>query len=408
MWVESLRLVCFRNMAEASLRFSPCLTIILGPNGAGKSNCLEALYLLSRGRSPRTNRDSELPGFGAHEARAAVRVHNKRLNLSQSLDVTFTRQAPSKHVADRFRARFRLNEQGIKQRSDLVGHLATVPFFLSDLLMLRGAPADRRNALDAMLVQWQPEHLAALTQYTRVKEQKGGYLKQCLKLGRRVDEAVLDTYDEQLVMTGSQVMALRMAGLEALQPQAQQYWLALSPEQETLALDYHCAVDDVLEDGEVSRPEQLGQRFAEAIARCRPEEIRRGLVLTGPHRDDFRPTLNGRDACTYASQGQQRSVVLALKLAEIALLKAFYNGESPVLLLDDVMAELDPFRQQQLIRHLSPDMQVILTTTHLDKELKEYVDQVDSAEIISLKGGQIQAVNYFDHGQTVAPPTRVP
>lgn len=402
MWVDQLRLVQFRNLDHVTVSCSPRLNLFLGPNASGKTSILEALVVLSRGRSPRTASDREFIRWeadasltGQQESRVSASVHQDKLDMSFTVDGTWIQP-----ISGRFRSQFRVNQQPLKSRSALLGHFPTVTFFLSDLLLLRGAPADRRSALDALVGQWRPVAMEALTTYQRLRDQKAALLKQALKQGVRPADGVLDTIDEQLMVAGLAVMTHRLSVLHALQPLMQPYWEALSTDHDPMAIRYWSSLEAVLSEepeGVLIDPAQweageaqLKSLFEQALLAARPDEWRRGQVLVGPHRDDFRAYIKGHDACAFASQGQQRSVILALKLAEIQLLTQAYGGESPVLLLDDVMAELDPYRQQQLIRHVDPTMQVLLTTTHLDDALKAYVNQVSDVRVFHVDHGHVQ------------------
>ncbi|MBK8189751.1 MAG: DNA replication/repair protein RecF [Vampirovibrionales bacterium] len=368
----------FRNITDQTLRFSPGVNLILGENGQGKTNLLEAIYLLSYTRSPRTRQERELLMAGSQEAMLSATVMTRggagcelgaRLSLSENND------------ASRLKTSFLLNASPVRTRSALLGHAPTVSFFNTDLLLLRGAPDYRRQWLDAAIVQYDKRHFTHLADYQRVRQQKARLLKTALETGMSGDaRAQLAIWNDQLAQTGGRVNALRADYLKRLGARASLTYADLSAGRETLTMQYRChaLADAPTACADLSDPADetaWAQILAEALTRREPEEWRRAACLVGPHRDDVDFALDGLDACAYGSQGQQRTVALALKLSELALLSERL-GDWPALLLDDVMAELDPKRQSELIDRLDPGIQVFLTTTHLEGRLKEAVGRL--------------------------------
>lgn len=361
MKVSRLTLKHFRNYTDLALDCAPGRNIILGKNGQGKTNLLEALYFLSHTKSNRSGSDRELIQFTSSQTLIAAEI------LPTHYDGTLTLQA-SLSIADgssegqgRLQTKFKINGAPAKQRSAVLGYIPTVGFFLSDLQLLRGTPEDRRKWLDAAATQYDKRHLSYATEYHRIRTQKSRLLKND---PAQISIEHLTVWNQQLAKAGAQLMASRMQYLSAAEHPAMATYAELSGAGETLSLAYQSAVE-ARDTIEVS---QLEEALNALLLERQNEELRRGTCLVGPHRDDIAFFLNEKNAAAYGSQGQQRSIVLALKLTELQLLKTKL-GESPVLLLDDVMAELDPDRQGYLLDHLSPEGQVFLSTTHLDATL---------------------------------------
>ncbi len=386
MWLEYIHLRQFRNYSDLQLVCDPHKNLFIGENAAGKTNILESIYYLSHGRSQRTRLDRELIGweqpFATIKLQAQSHRHGGQVVLEAQL--TLTPQNTLKTV-------FKYNGQPVRSRSDVVGKIPTVTFFLNDLQMLRGAPEDRRNALDSALVQYDPAHFKRMSAYQKVRQQKSGLLKQP---PQSIDPMVFDSLNQQLSITGAVLIQARLDYLRQVHPMAAQAYARLSQCRDQLEMQYVSSIplSDVLDMA------QIQDFLYQAIQARQADEYRRGQVLVGPHRDDVQFFLDGKDASHFGSQGQQRSIVLAMKLAEIQLLKQQLQDETPVLLLDDVMAELDPSRQQMLLEHLDPGMQVFLTTTHLDNSLKLFLEGSGSVRVFEVAKGTVKETEIICKG----------
>lgn len=378
MWIETGLLRHFRNYETLRLDLASHKNLFIGDNGAGKTNILELIDYLSHGRSRRTRHDRELVQWGENAASiklvAQSHAHEGSLTVEAQLVLT---------AENSLKTQFKLNGNLVRNRSEIVGKIPTVTFFLSDLRMLRGAPEDRRNALDSSLLQYDPLHFKRLGAYNRVRQQKSRLLKQSF---RPLDTELLDSLDQQLVMTGSDLMHARIHYLQLMRDRVGVRYHELSQGRETLTLSYQSSCTQPVS---FASRECLEQELYQAIQASRSEERRLGQVLVGPHRDDIRFFLDERDASLFGSQGQQRSIVLAMKLAEIEVLKDRLRNETPILLLDDVMAELDPKRQSQLLAHLDGGMQVLLTTTHLGSDLEWFLQEGGSTRLFSISQGRV-------------------
>jgi DNA replication and repair protein RecF len=380
MRVQSLQLTNFRNYPTLDVSFSPSKNIFLGNNGQGKTNLLEALYFLSHARSHRTASDRELVCTGEPFARVQVQLANHHYEGRTQLE------AQIKQEEGRLRTVFKVNANTLRSRSELLGHLPTVSFFLPDLLLLRGSPEDRRHWLDAAIVQYDKRHLTYLSEFQKVRQQKNRLLKGPPE---HLSREHLNAWNLQFAATGAKVTVSRLTYLAMIEHLSAIAYLELSDGSEQLGLSYQSASLDWLQQeqslrastesgaepaipfpispvsGQINVPDaqSLELTMVRQLEAKMQDEIRRGTSLVGPHRDDIRFFLSGMEAEAYGSQGQQRSIVLALKLTELKCLNAKLQ-EPPVLLLDDVMAELDPDRQRLLVEHIHPDSQVFMTTTH--------------------------------------------
>ena len=351
MKVKTLQLRQFRNYRELALSFSPGKNLFLGQNGQGKTNLLEALYFLSHARSHRTHSDRELIQARTSAASISAELSPHGYEGRQLLDARITLDGEP----ERLKTVLKANSSTLRSRSDLLGYLPTVSFFLPDLLLLRGSPEDRRRWLDAAITQYDKRHLGLLAEFQKIRQQKNRLLKDDPS---RVDRAHLAVWNERFAAAGAKVIASRMRYLLMIESLAAAAYLELSNGHEQLGWQYLANGVEASDDESM-----LEARLGAALEAAMPDEIRRGTSLVGPHRDDIRFDLDGMEAAAYGSQGQQRSIVLALKLTELQCLTARLQ-QPPVLLLDDVMAELDPQRQRLLVEHIDPQSQVFITTTH--------------------------------------------
>lgn len=346
MYVSRLKLSHFRNYATLDLSFSSGLNVIYGNNAQGKTNLLEAIYFLATGRSHRTSKDSELVQDEQAElsVQATVIRSTGDLHLQLGYGLESRKQLLINHIPERRVAR-------------LVGSVAAVLFSPDDLQIVKGSPGGRRRFLDIELSQISQTYLHHLISYNKVLVQRNVVLK-----AGHPDKALMDVYEQQLIEYGSQIIKRRLEAVNTLSGIAERYHKILSDGKEHLEIAYQHPLE--------FRPEPLTiQAVADGLkalfARRRSEELRRQTTLVGPHRDDLIFSINGKDVRLYASQGQQRTVVLALKLSELEYMQQ-QIGESPVLLLDDVASELDPLRRHYLLSTVQSGIQTFITCTDLE------------------------------------------
>jgi DNA replication and repair protein RecF len=332
-----LELRNYRNYGRLDLEPAPGLNLFLGANGQGKTNLLESVALLALGSSPRARRDAELIGPLASEARV--------LGVLESAGLT--REARISVVSEGDRARRRIEVDGQPRRAvDLPGLFRVTLFWPDDLDLVKAGPEHRRRMLNQMLVQTRQGYARSLTRYTRVVEQRNALLKRIA--GGEHPPSALDVWDEEMTRLGALLTEARAGAVLALGPAAAENHAAISG-GERLEIEYQGPPDD------------LGL----ALEHSRPDDIRRGVSTVGPHRDDLVIRLDGRDARSFGSQGQQRTAVASLKLAE-AQVVAEVTGESPVVLLDDVLSELDAVRRVALLERVGGPGQVVVTSVEAD------------------------------------------
>ncbi|MFO7171741.1 MAG: DNA replication/repair protein RecF [Bacillota bacterium] len=349
MYLAALRLQHFRNYQELDLTFSPGLNIVYGENAQGKTNLLEAIYFLATGKSHRTSRDQELIQQGHAELRVEARVVRKTGELTLALQYGLES-----------RKSLRINGIPEKRIASLVGKLAVVFFSPDDLQLIKGAPAGRRRFLDIELSQVSPTYLHHLQVYLRALQQRNALLRQAAE--RSLTPELLETWDEQIVHAGAEILLRRQAAVRRLGALAADYHRRLSDGREELTFRYVSTVGELPAALSQEALAAVRDQFRARLGRLRREEMARGTTLVGPHRDDLLFHINGQEARLYASQGQQRTAVLALKLAEIQFMREII-GEAPVLLLDDVMSELDPGRRNYLLQAVETGVQTFISCT---------------------------------------------
>ena len=307
--------------------------MFIGPNGQGKTNLLEAVAMLALSSSPRARRDHELVGPVGPGSRIEAQVETGRSvrELSIALDV------------EGERAHRTIEVDGQRRRAvDLPGHFRVTLFWPDDLGLVKAGPEVRRRFLNQMLVQVEPGYARALSGLRRILEQRNSLLKR-IAAGEAGDKT-LDVWDEELVRVGSEIVDARAKAVRQLEPEAARCHAQIAA-GERLEIAY----------------EGPSENLSAAVHNSRAEDLRRGSTSVGPHRDDLRIVLDGQDARSYASQGQQRTAVVSLKLAEAALISE-RTGERPVLLLDDVLSELDGERRAALLQEVAAGGQVIVTS----------------------------------------------
>ena len=327
MRLDRLTVQEFRNLRAATLAPAPRLTVLCGPNGQGKTNLLESIWLLTGGKSFRGAKDAELIRRG--QEFAVVEGAFEAGGRPQAMRLTV-----GSKESGRPGRRARLNGADRGRAASVAGTFTAVVFDPNHLSLVKGGPDGRRHFLDAALCQLYPGYLAALRRAARVTAQKNALLKAYdITPG---GDVLLETYNEALAACGAEVMRRRAEYLDRLAPLAAANYRDISSGAEALALRYLPCCDPT--------PEALAAK----LRAVRAAELRAGFCLAGPHREDLEILLDGQPGKIYGSQGQQRSAVLSIKLAEAAL-AAEVTGEHPVMLLDDVLSELDPSRQEYLL-----------------------------------------------------------
>jgi len=338
MFVTHLELRDFRNYREASLSLGPGVTVIVGPNGQGKTNLVEAIGVLGAGTSHRVTGDQALVRSG--EQRAIVRARIQHGDRAITIEAELNRTGAN---------RLQVNGQPVRSK-EARRYVDTVLFAPEDLAIVRGEPSGRRDFLDDLLAMRQPRMAGVFNDYDRVLRQRNSLLKSA-RATRTPESALgtLDIWDERLAALGAELIASRAALVDELSPH-------VAAAYRTIAGAAH-DVQLIAETTGAGTPDE----FLVALRARRSDELERAITLVGPHRDDLRIELNGMPARTTASHGESWSTALALKLAAAELVRQTGQAGDPVLVLDDVFAELDAGRRSRLVDAVSGYEQVLVT-----------------------------------------------
>lgn len=386
MHVSHLSLTDFRSYASAELPLSPGVTALVGPNGQGKTNLVEAIGYIATLGSHRVSGDAPLVRLGA--PRAIVRsslVRDERTALVE-LEIT-----PGKAN------RARINRSAVPRVRDVLGLLRTVLFAPEDLALVKGDPSDRRRFMDDLLVARAPRFAGVRADYERVLRQRSALLKSAGAAIRRGqgDVRTLDVWDQHLATAGADLLAGRLALVSDLSPLVATAYEQVSEGQGAAGLSYRSSLTDgdtaadllsEVSDAPSGGRELLQARLLEAMSRMRTQELDRGVCLVGPHRDDLVLSLGPFPAKGYASHGESWSFALALRLASYELLR-HESGGDPVLVLDDVFAELDIGRRTRLAALVATAEQVLVTAA----VPQDVPDELDGARV-DVMGGEITRV----------------
>lgn len=365
----SLDLRNFRNYHGKKIDFHPCLNIIVGLNAQGKSNLLEAINYLSIFSSFRNAKDVDMIKWGQSYffVEGLIRKKNGEYLLS------FGYNLENKKI-------FKVNGNQRKNISDMLGVFNSVVFSPEDLNIVKTGPAARRKFLDKEMIQLFPSYYFSLIQYQKILGQRNNLLKEIR--GNINKKETLEIWNYQLIDNGSRIIKKRLEVLKKLGPLARLTHRKITDGEEELDLNYESLEVEKEEKLKKLTLEEIKSIFSDQLEKKSKIEILRGVSLIGPHRDDLKITINGVDARKFGSQGQQRTAALALKIAELELVKS-ETGEYPVLLLDDVMSELDEKRRDQLLLYIGEKVQTFITTTDLDFKYAE-------GKIIHISQGEIK------------------
>nr|VTO99825.1 DNA replication and repair protein RecF [Mycobacterium kansasii] len=355
MYVRHLGLRDFRSWAHADLELHPGRTVFVGPNGFGKTNLIEALWYSSTLGSHRVGTDAPLIRAGADRAVISTIVVSDGRECAVDLEIAAGRANKA-----------RLNRSPVRSTREVVGVLRAVLFAPEDLALVRGDPADRRRYLDDLATVRRPAVAAVRADYDKVLRQRTALLKSVAGARYRGDRGVLDTldvWDSRLAEHGAELMAARMDLVSQLAPEVAKAYQLLAPESRTASIEYRASMTSVVPgsdepDGTADRG-YLEARLLAALAARRDAEVERGVCLVGPHRDDLELRLGDQPAKGFASHGESWSMAVALRLAAYELLRV--EGSDPVLLLDDVFAELDTRRRRALASVAESAEQVVVT-----------------------------------------------
>ena len=355
MHVAHLSLADFRSYARVEVPLDPGVTAFVGPNGQGKTNLVEAVGYLATLGSHRVASDAPLVRMGADRAilRAQVVQRSQGAERQQLVELEINPGRAN---------RARINRSSQVRPRDVLGIVRSVLFAPEDLALVKGDPGERRRFLDELITARAPRLAGVRSDYERVLKQRNTLLKTAALArrhgGKGADLSTLDVWDQHLARAGAELLAQRLDLVAALQPLADKAYEQLAPGGGPVALEYRGSVGDDRLAAAAGREDLYG-RLLEALGEARRQEIERGVTLVGPHRDDLVLKLGEMPAKGYASHGESWSYALALRLASYELLCA--DGGEPVLVLDDVFAELDARRRERLAELVAPGEQVLVT-----------------------------------------------
>jgi DNA replication and repair protein RecF len=350
MYVRHIALQNFRSWAELDLELAPGRTVFVGPNGFGKTNLVEALWFCATLGSHRVSTDAPLIRAGAERAIVSTIVVNEGRELAVDLEIVAGRANKG-----------RLNRSPVRSPREVLGAVRAVLFAPEDLALVRGDPAERRRYLDELATVRRPRIAAVRADYDRVLKQRTALLKSAGGGRFRADSGVLETldvWDGHLAANGAQLMAARLDLVNQLAPEVEKAYQLLAPTSRPAVIAYRSNIDTAELD-RTADTNYLEAALLDALTRRRSAELERGMCLVGPHRDDLELRLGDQPAKGFASHGESWSVALSLRLASYELLRA--EGSEPVLILDDVFAELDSARRRALAGVAATAEQVLVT-----------------------------------------------
>ncbi|MDO8751028.1 MAG: DNA replication/repair protein RecF [Dehalococcoidia bacterium] len=378
MYLSRLSLTNYRNFLSLELKLPPGLVFVVGDNAQGKSNLLEAAYLLAIAKSYRTNVERELIHWSAQKPAATLGsqpaqqtiIHGEVQQQSGSVRIIVGLRVVSEAGAGGALVEKQVRVNGVPTTAaGLVGRVNAVLFAATDIELVHGPPAQRRRFLDILISQVDRAYLRTLQRYQRVLTQRN-HLLRLIREGRSSPDD-LDFWDSELVKEGTALIAQRSQIVQQLAPLATRAYRGLAVEEE-MSVEY--------------QPSVAADALAGAIASQRAAEIKAGMTLPGPHRDELGLTIDGVPANTYASRGQARTTALALRLAEAALLRQERRDE-PILLLDDVLSELDPARRRHVLEEAAGYQQALITSAE-PEALRDM--PVKPAAVFTLRKGQME------------------
>ena len=377
MKIKSLKLLYFRNYLSTNIEVHPSLNVLVGNNANGKTNIIESIFCLALGKSYRTKSDSECIMFGetATAMSCIVNKNNRELDIMLGIN----NKGKSAKIA------------GIKKTklTDFVGELNVVLFSPEDLQIVKGSPALRREFINREFYQFSRIYHKYYLMYQHLLKQRNSYLKDMRKNPKdEMSLAYLETLTSQLAKVALYITKERVSFVQDISKLTYKNMLNISNGQETLKIKYKSSVLDALNISEINDESFTEENLTKVMMKKSFDDIMRGSTKIGPQHDDLEFYINDLDAKMYASQGQQRSIVLSLKLAEINYLKE-KTGTYPVLLLDDVLSELDKNRQLKLLDAINENVQTFITTPSIS-DIKE--DLLKKAKVFKIEDGNISEI----------------
>ena len=377
MRIKSLKLLYFRNYLSMNIDVHPSLNVLVGNNANGKTNIIESIFCLALGRSYRTKSDSECIMFGETATAMSCVVNKNNKNLDIMLGIS--NKGKSAKIA------------GVKKNklTDFVGELNVVLFSPEDLQLVKGSPSLRREFINREFYQFSRIYHKYYLMYQHLLKQRNSYLKDMRKNPKdEISLAYLETLTFQLAKVAIYITKERVSFVQDISKLTYKNMMNISNGQESLTIKYKSSVLESLNIADVTEEGFTEENLTKVMMKKSFDDIMRGSTKIGPHQDDLGFYINDLDAKMYASQGQQRSIVLSLKLAEINYLKS-KTGTYPVLLLDDVLSELDKNRQLKLLDAINENVQTFITTPSIS-DIKE--DLLKKAKVFNIENGNISEI----------------
>ncbi len=362
--------VCnFRNIAQACVDFTPGVNVLVGDNAQGKTNLLEAIYLCALGKTFRQAKDAELVRFGQEDC--SIKQHFADNKREQTVEMTL-------YAGTKARRRVYLNGVSLARTSQLLGNFRVVLFCPEHLSLVKEGPGERRNFLDVAISQLHPAYVRSLQKYNQLLKQRNSLLKDA-ETDRATFDATVELWSAQLAHEAAYISSVRYEYVQQLDRYVGEFFAGMSGEREQVRVTYMGKAH--IESDMYADREFCERAYMRLYMSHHDREIAAGSTLWGIHRDDLEIELNGKYARIFASQGQQRSIALAMKMAEGEISKQFGDKEYPVFLFDDVLSELDAGRRAYLLDEIR-DRQVIMTCC--EREL------VGDSNTVLVKGGTYQ------------------
>lgn len=365
MYIKTLSIKNFRNHTDTTISPAPGINILVGANAQGKTNLLEVLYLVCVGRGWRTNKDKELINFAADTSTIKATAGKSYGNVE--IEIKLAKNA-KKAIS--------INQIPIHKMSELLGQINCVFFSPDELRLIKEAPTDRRRFMDIDISQIDKAYFYALVRYNKILAQRNALLKSSSEDIIRG----LEIWDAELAKHGAVVMARRQRFIEQLKEYLEDAHQKLTNGKEKIEISYECKylfINNINQDSSALEPILL-----ESLKKSREKDMRLKTTTIGPHRDDIYLSINGQDVRAFASQGQQRTLALSLKLAELELFK-IETGEAPIILLDDVFSELDINRQTNLLNSLN-GYQSLITTNQIPQ-----FEKMQNIAVFNIKKGKV-------------------
>ncbi|MBR0399905.1 MAG: DNA replication/repair protein RecF [Mogibacterium sp.] len=374
MKINSIILENFRNYRSLELDFDADRNIIVGENAQGKTNLIEAIYLTAFARSFRAVNSAELVMFGKDSARVSTDIKSEDIDKNINIII----RSDGKKMIKK-------DGKLIRRTTELLNNVVVVLFSPDDLRIIKDSPDRRRSFINREISQMRPAYYEVLRRYSDVLRQKNALLKSCMHSdgSRQYNDEMLDIFDSQLADSGYEIIRFRREFTEMLSAEAADIMNNISGGREKLLIEYRTGCDFI------TSPEGREILYSQ-FRHNRDRDMRNGYATLGPHRDDLEFYINGKDAKKYGSQGQQRTIALSLKLAEIRIARLLLD-ESPVLLLDDVLSELDLDRQRFLVNEIE-DVQLFITSAEPNAEV---IKELRGGTLFRVEEGNITRVSKY-------------